>query len=256
MNSSIESQNSLEVGLASTTSGPRFGIFQLLSLTAGIALAFGLASATSDALARNSPEATQYRAIFFFVAAGNGLFYAGMAWLFKWKLQASFKLQPGHWLIIAAGTFALTIALIHSILYSLSSAQEMLDNNYRTYMRLYLVAYAVPAILYGIASWTSKGIWKWSFCAYAIYHILMVITFAQISFANFTAESVGFSQLLGFAVICPFLTALVLFIIAIVVDLWSRRRSDWVHWFGIIAFVYNSLIETALHYAVVFMFLD
>ena len=248
MNSSIESQDSPDAGFDSADPAPRFGIFHLLSLTAAIALAFALSGATSDALTEKSPEVGQMRTLGLLMAAFNGLYYAGMVWVLKWGLEANSKLKPGHWLGVATGATALIASMSFLYLYRQFSFQELMADNNRTLALFYTVPKVVPAVLYGIASWKSKKIWNWIFAGFAIYYLLIVFSFVVTS-DDYSTHSFEYYQWFSFAMRCTIYPALILFIVAVVIDCWSRR-GDWLHWFGIVAFTCHIVIESNLFHIV------
>jgi len=212
----------------------RLSISHLLVWTATSAVLLGyqraMASFSGDQTVVSNLITLCYAPLF-----GAGL---GACLLSVWRLANGgprFPAQPGHWLLIVGGVAGL-ISLTFQALVVLALSQV---TSYPAFLGIRLVEFVAAGILFGLATASSRGMWRIPFVLGVIEAIAVsaLLALSLASFAGFYYDYFYRLELI--------LNVLVTLAVIVVAALDWRRdaQRDYLHWTGVaVRVIYSALV--------------
>jgi len=249
---------------------PRLGISHLLIWTAVVAVYLKLFVAVEAFHGETATQLQLPQAVsillhmsMFVYSVTHAAAIVGVFILLRAKIRGCpGRLQPGHWFVLAGGVASLAILSSHLLLLAFMAKDD--SSSVQSIVSWTTSVFGVQMILqmgiYLCATWASKGSKRWqvpfallatasllhAFMIFGIRKLLMpLLWWIYVSLGSFNVVDAVFVVRRVFSV-----AAIVILLVAVVLDLINRERRDWLHWVGIAVIFMTTLVQPAISWIV------
>lgn len=219
---------------------PPVRIWDLMVLTTSMAVVYLLQGWLSDFQPELNSDAWNIMRLISSVPSGIAL--ASVYWIVNQKcLTGKFFLQPGHWVL--ASQAVLMLQTIVAVLLLASSAEDIFQAG--AWVRATLISFGLIHLLASLilVGGLRFGSIRWRLVLgataliYASESLIYLSQAAPFQFA-FTTVVAFVSPFEFVASICGIL----FLVVAVMIDIRTRTRRDWLHWAGVAVLIFESVI--------------